>query len=90
MTNTSPLHVDNSGSISKPKTQSPKTIQAWSQARDSFTRTLFGGAVLVILAIAYVVALFCKIENANSILVVLGSGLGVLVGSRDRGPSSDT
>ena len=85
MANTNPLHVDQSGSISKPKTQSPKVIQAWSQARDSFARTVIGGVVLGLLTIAYIVALFQKIDGANSILVMLGSGIGFLLGGRERG-----
>lgn len=85
MANTNPLHVDQSGSISKPKTQSPKVIQAWSQARDSFARTVIGGVVLGLLTIAYIVALFQKIDGANNILVMLGSGIGFLLGGRERG-----
>lgn len=85
MANTNPLHVDQSGSISKPKTQSPKVIQAWSQARDSFARTVIGGVVLGLLTIAYIAALFQKIDGANNILVMLGSGIGFLLGGRERG-----
>jgi hypothetical protein len=85
MSNTNPLHVDQSGSISKPKIQSPKVIQAWSQARDSFARTVIGGVVLGLLTIAYIVALFQKIDGASNILVMLGSGIGFLLGGRERG-----
>lgn len=84
------VHIDQSGSIAKPRTQSAKVIQAWSQARDSFTRTVIGGCLLGLLTIAYIAALFLKIENANNILVMLGSGLGFLLGGRDRGQSSET
>jgi hypothetical protein len=89
MTNTNPLHLDQSGSISKPKTQSPKVIQAWSQARDSYTRTVIGGAVLGLLTIAYIVALFLKIDSASNILVMLGGGLGFLLGGRERGNTGE-
>jgi len=84
------LKVDTSGGIVRPRTQSPKAIRAWSQARDSFTRTVLGGIVLVLLTLAYVVALFQRLEGAANILVVIGSGLGFLLGSgRDRSPDSD-
>lgn len=84
MRNQSPLHLDNSGVIPKPRTQSPKIINAWSQARDSFTRTIIGGVILGLLTIAFIVAMFYKIENANNILVMLGTGLGFLLGGRDN------
>lgn len=89
MAEPSPLHLDQSGTIPKPRTQSPKVIQAWSQARESYARTVIGGIVLGLLAIAYIVALFMKVDGASSILVMLGSGLGFLLGGRDRGQSRD-
>ncbi len=81
----SDLHLDKSGSLPKPKTQSPKTIRAWSQARDSFARIVTGGGVLGVLTIAYLIAVFNKIEGASSILVVIGSGLGFLLGGGKDG-----
>ena len=89
MSNQQGLHVDQSGSISKPKTQSTKVINAWSQARDSFTRTVIGGVVLGVLSIAYVVALFMKIDDAHNILVIVGSSLGFLLGGRDKTPANE-
>jgi hypothetical protein len=78
------LHVDETGTLPKPKSQSPKVINAWSQARDSFTRTIFGGVLLSLLTLAYIAALFLKVEGAQSILLLLGSGLGFMLGGRDR------
>jgi hypothetical protein len=52
---------------------------------------ILGTAILALLTIAYIVALFCKIEGASSILVLVGSGLGFLLGGgRDKGGPSDT
>jgi hypothetical protein len=78
------LHVDKTGTLGKPKTQSPKTIQAWANARESFTRTVIGGVVLALLVIAYGMALVWKPEHGNGILVVIGSGLGFLLGGREK------
>jgi hypothetical protein len=83
------VHLDQAGTITKPRTQSPRTIQAWSQARDSFARTVLGGVILGLLTVAYVVALFLKIEGSANILVILGTGLGFLLGSRDRATGGD-
>lgn len=79
------LRLDSSGSIAKQRSQSPKTIEAWSRARESLARTIIGGVILGFLTIAYIFALFLHIDSANNILVLLGSGLGVLLGGRDRG-----
>lgn len=84
------IHVDQTGAIPKPKSQSPKVIHAWSQARDSFTRTITGGIILVVLTLAYIVALFLKVDGANNILVMVGSGLGFLLGGRERIQSPDS
>lgn len=89
MENVNPLHVDQSGSISRPKTQSPKAIQAQGQARESLARTVIGGVVLCLLTIAYIVALFQGIDGANNILVLLGSGIGFLLGRGERGIHSE-
>ena len=51
---------------------------------------IIGGILLGLLAIAYIVALFFKVEGASNILVLLGSGLGFLLGGRDRGQSNDS
>ncbi len=82
------LHVDKAGTLGKPKKQSPKTIQAWANARESFARTICGSVILVLLIISYILTLFCKPEHANNVLVVVGSGLGFLLGSREK-PSND-
>jgi hypothetical protein len=84
MADQSSLHLDESGTISKPRTQSPKVIHAWSLARDTYARTVIGGVLLALLTIAYIVALFMKAEGASNILVLLGSGLGFLLGGRDK------
>jgi hypothetical protein len=73
------IHLDPTGSTPKAKTPSPKTIKAQSDARDSFAKTLFGGLILSVLAVAYLVALFKGID-ADKILVLLGTGLGFLLG----------
>ena len=83
------LNTQGSGSIPTPKTQSTKTIHASGQAREGFTRVVFGGILLAILAIAYVVALFCKIDEADKILLIVGSGIGFLLGRGSRGNHSD-
>ena len=83
------LHIEKTGNLPKPRSQSPKTIKALGQARDSFTRILAGGFVLGVLTIAYVVALFNKLEGASNILVVIGSGLGFLLGSGRNGRGTD-
>ena len=83
------IHVDSSGSFAKPRSQSPKVINAWAQARDSFAKTLIGGIILGILTIAYIVALFKEIAAANNILVMISSGLGFLLGGRDKNPPSN-
>jgi len=88
MASSSDLHVDPGGGFTKPKTQSPKAIKAWGQARDSFARTLIGGGVLLLLGIGYCVALYNKLESASNILVVIASGLGFLLGS-GRGKTQD-
>ena len=80
----SPLHVDESGSIPKPKTQSPQTIRATAEARNRFAQIIIGGIILGFLAIAYAVALFKEISGASEILVVIGSGIGFLLGSNSR------
>ncbi len=90
MSNSPPVHLDQIGTFAKPRTQSPKVIHAWSQARDSFTRTLLGGVILSLLTIAFIVALFMKVEGASNILVMLGTGLGFLLGGRERGPGRDS
>ena len=85
-------HLDETGSIPKPKTQSgpsPKIIKAHSQARVSFWRTIIGGGVLGLLTLAYITALFKGVDNASNILVILGSGVGFLLGSGDRQSSSE-
>lgn len=76
------MHLDKSGTIPPSKPPSPKTIEAMSQARDRFIRTLCGAIILVALTVAYVVALFKELEAASNILVLLSSGLGFLVGTR--------
>lgn len=86
MANPTPVHLDQVGTIAKPRTQSPRVIHAWSKARDSFTRTLSGGVILSLLTVAYIVALFMKIDDASNILAMLGTGLGFLLGGRERGP----
>ena len=79
------VHLDKSGSITRPKTQSPKVINALSRAHDTFTRTVCGSIILGLLTIAYLVALCKQIPNAHEILVVVGSALGFLLGGRERG-----
>ena len=83
------LHVDTAGSVGKPKTQSPKTINAWAQAREGFTRIVVAGIVLALLTIAYIVALFMKVEGAQNILLVIGSGMGFLLGRGSRNTGAD-
>ena len=79
-----PLHVDESGSISKPKTQSPQAIRASAEARNSLAQIIIGGIILGLLSLAYIVALFNGISGASEILVIVGSGIGFLLGSNSR------
>jgi hypothetical protein len=78
------LHVDESGSIPKPKTQSPQAIRASAEARNSLTQIIIGGIILGLLSLAYIVALFKWISGASEILVIVGSGIGFLLGSNSR------
>lgn len=71
------------------KPSSPKAIKEHGRARDSFTRTMFGGSTLILLVALYGIALVTKAAGADAILGVVGTGLGFLIGGRDRGSSSD-
>lgn len=84
---TSPLHLDKSGSLSRP--QSPKAIAALGQARNSFARTVIGGVVLCLLTMAYIVALFYKVDGASNGLTIIGTGLGFLLGRGERSSGGD-
>ncbi len=77
----SDLHLRPSGSG---RPQSPKTIKAHAQARESFVRVVVGGVILGTLSVAYIVALWNKLDGAHDILLVIGSGLGFLLGGRDK------
>ena len=76
------LHLDRSGS-SRAKPQTPKAISALGQARESFARTCIAGVVMLGLLIALGIALWKESDHVHSILLILGSGLGYLLGSRD-------
>ena len=80
----SDLHLTSGGSG---RPQSPKAIKAYGQARESFVRVIVGGVVLGILAIGYIIALWNKLEGAHDILLVIGSGLGFILGGRDKSSS---
>jgi hypothetical protein len=84
MSNSNTIHLDQSGSIKATKPLPPKTIEALAQSRDNLIRTSVGSGILLILTIAYISALFLKVEQANNILVLLGSGLGYLWGSKSK------
>jgi len=47
------------------------------------------GVVLSLLTLAYIVALFMKVEGAQGILLVIGSGMGFLLGRGSRNTSAD-
>jgi hypothetical protein len=83
------LHVDRAGEIGKPKTQSPKAIHAWGQAREGFARVVAGGVILGALAVAYIFAVFLQAPEADKILLVLSSGVGFLLGRGSKSSSSD-
>jgi hypothetical protein len=44
---------------------------------------------LALLTIAYIVALFMKVEGAQNILLVIGSGMGFLLGRGSRNAGAD-
>lgn len=72
------------GSSTLPKLPTPSAIAARGIAQDSLARTVLGGIVLVILAAGYVGALWCKIDGAEGVLGVLGTGLGFMLGQARR------
>jgi hypothetical protein len=78
------IHLDKSGSVNAKRPASPKTIEALAQSRDNLIKTGVGAGILLILTISYIVALFRELEAANNILVLLGSGLGYLWGSKNK------
>jgi hypothetical protein len=76
------FNLGSGGTVGKP--HPPKTILAKAHAHASIARTYIGGIILLGLAIAYVVALFNKVD-ASALLALLGTGLGAYIGSgRDR------
>jgi len=83
------IHIDKSGTLPRAKVTSPKAIQAWGNARESFARVIIGGAVLVILAIGYLIALSYKMPESDKILLVLGSGLGFVLGRGGRSQAGE-
>lgn len=83
MTNTT-LHVDNVGSVPKPRTISPKAIQAQGQVWESLIRVIGGFLIVIILCCAYIYLAINKIEGAQSVLVVIGTGVGFLLGRGEK------
>ena len=83
---TNPLHLQSTGSF---RPQSPKTIAALAQARTSFWRVIFSGACIVILTLTYTAALLQKIDGAQSLLPMLATSIGYLLGSKDKPSPSE-
>jgi hypothetical protein len=78
------FHPEVTGTLSPPRPPTPKDRKAASQARNSFAGILIGGAVMILLTIAYIVALFKKLDDAQNILVVIGSSLSLFVINRNN------
>lgn len=75
--------------ISGKAKQTPVKIRAHAEARNSLAKIIIAGIVLGTLTIAYIVALFNEMPEANGILGLLGTGLGFLLGGRDRESNSN-
>jgi hypothetical protein len=71
------------------KAPTPSMIAASAKARESFARVLIGGGVLVLLTLAYLVALACKLDAAQGVLPVIGTGLGFLLGQGRQRSGND-
>lgn len=83
------LHIEPSGRITKPRTQSPKTIHAWGHARESFARVVIGGIVLTILTVTFCIALANENPAADKILILISTGLGFLLGRGSKSGGSE-
>ena len=59
---------------------SPALIEAESKARDRGYRVMFGGALLLLMCGAWILAMCLKLDGANQIPPILGTGLGFLLG----------
>lgn len=82
------IQLDPFGSA-RPKSPGPKTILANAYARESFWRTIIAGVVLGALVIALIIAMLCRPEHVSAILAVLATGIGYLLGSRERKSPED-
>lgn len=74
------MRVEPGGFASKPKPASPRAIEASGYARDSFTRLIICGVVLLLLIVCFGIAMWQKLEYARDILLVVSSTLGFLAG----------
>jgi hypothetical protein len=71
----------------QPTRPTPNLIRESGKARNALLRTWFGGGVLIALCLAYVAALIWREDEASTILPVIGTGLGFLLG-QSRSKSS--
>jgi hypothetical protein len=79
------IHLDKGGAAGS--TQTPKVIQAQSHARQSMFRTVAGSIILGLLTLAYLVSLYVG-KDVPALLPLIASGLGFLLGGRDRDRSA--
>ena len=83
------LRLGKSGATVTTRSAPVKTIVATAKARESYVRVIIVGLILSLLTVAYIVALFMKVEGAQSILVIIGSGVGFLLGGDGRSVKRD-
>lgn len=72
---------DKGGSAPTPP-RTPAQLAAHGKSRDSFTRTIFGGSVLVVLCLFWGIGVFLQLKGTDAALGVIATGLGFLLGSR--------
>lgn len=83
------LRLDPSGSLPRQRTESPKSIAARGRVQENIARVYIGGALLLILAVGYLVALCYGVQGSGEVLGILGMGLGFLLGRASRSSGSE-
>ena len=78
------VNLTSSGQNRQPA-RTPKAISAESESRNSFAKIVFGGAILCILTVAYVVAVIMKVDGTSpqQLVIIVSGGIGYLLGNRD-------
>jgi hypothetical protein len=66
----------------------PKVIQAQSHARISTIRIWAGSSILGLLTLGYLVSLLYVGKDVPALLPLIASGIGFLLGGRDRDKSA--